>query len=423
MVQAGWLAGRPARCPLRVRAALAALLVGVFSLGPVREAEAQRPLLVGASISRTGAYAELAPALQHGYRLCVKHANEKGGVMGRPLQLVIEDDRSEPATAARLYERFITQDRVDALLGPYSSPITEAVADVAEKHRMPLVASGAAATSIFKKGRRYVFMLVSPAEVYLEGLVDMAARRGLRTLALIHEDTLFPRAIAEGTVALARTRGLSVVAVEAYPRGTKDFSGPLMRIRDANPDVLGAGTYFDDAVAITRQLERVDLNPKMFAATVGSDFPKFYTELGRTAEFVYGNSQWEPDLVALLRAGGRIPVTRRYPGAREFVEAHRREFPGVAISYHTAQGYGGCQVFVEAVRRADSLDGPKVRDALLKMDLNTVFGPFKVDADGVQIAHKMLMFQWQDGKKVIVWPDELAPDKPRFPTPPWSQRP
>jgi branched-chain amino acid transport system substrate-binding protein len=80
------------------------------------------------------------------------------------------------------------------------------------------------------------------------------------------------------------------------------------------------------------------------------------------------------------------------------------------------------QVLTEAVKRAGSLDREKIRDAILTMNLNTVFGAFKVDPDGLQIAHKMVMFQWQDGKKVIVWPEELAPGKPRVPTPPWSQR-
>ena len=124
-----------------------------------------------------------------------------------------------------------------------------------------------------------------------------------------------------------------------------------------------------------------------------------------------------------LRAGGLIPIARQYPGAREFVEAHNRAYPGADPSYHTAGGYAGCQVLTEAVKRAGSLDRDKIRDAILKLDFNTVFGAFKVDPDGLQIAHKLVMFQWQDGKKVIVWPDELAPVKARFPTPPWSQRP
>jgi branched-chain amino acid transport system substrate-binding protein len=107
---------------------------------------------------------------------------------------------------------------------------------------------------------------------------------------------------------------------------------------------------------------------------------------------------------------------------REFVEAHNREYPGADLSFHAAANYGACQVLTEAVRRAGSPDREKIRDAILKLDFNTVFGAFKVDPGGFQIAHKLVIFQWQDGKKVIVWPEELAPGKPRFPTPPWNQR-
>jgi branched-chain amino acid transport system substrate-binding protein len=408
---------------MRRSATLIAVLVATgLWLGTGPRAEAQQTIRIGASLSQTGPYAAPGQNQLRGYRLCVKHTNEKGGVLGRKLELVVEDDQSQPATAARIYEKLITQDRADAILGPYASPITEAVADVIEKHRMPMVATQGAATSTYKKGRKFVFMVPSAAEVYLEGLIDIAAQRGLKTVALIAEDTLFARAVAQGTVELARKKGLEVVSVEAYPKGTADFAAILTKVRAANPDVLAAATYFDEAVVITRQLKELNVNLKMFAVTVGGDLLKFYEVLGRNAEFVYGAAQWEPELVT-LRAGGLIPIARQYPGAREFLESYKKEFPGADFSYHSAGGYGGCQILVEAIKRAGSLDGEKIRDAILKMDLNTVYGGFKVDADGFQIAHKMVMFQWQDGKKVIVWPEELAPGKARFPTPPWSQRP
>jgi branched-chain amino acid transport system substrate-binding protein len=337
------------------------------------------------------------------------------------LELVVDDDQSQPTTAARTYEKLITQDRVDAILGPYASPLTEAVADVSEKHRMPLVATQGAATSTYRKGRKWIFMVPSAAEVYLEGVIHIAARRGLKTVAFINEDTIATRAIVQGAVELAKKTGLQVVFVEGYQTGRTDFSAILTRIGALRPDVLAAGTYFDDAVAITRQIKQLTVNPKMFAVTVGGDSLKFYEMLGRDAEFVYGASQWEPELV-MLRAGGLIPIAREYPGAREFFEAYRKEFPGADFSYHSAGGYGGCQILVEAIKRAGSLNGEKIREAILKMDLHTVYGGFKVDAAGFQVAHKMVAFQWQDGKKVIVWPEELAPGKPRFPTPPWSER-
>ena len=409
-----------------MRRASAAVVAGLISVslasGTPGIGQAQPPIRIGASIAHTGAYAAPAQNQLRGYRLCVKHTNEKGGVLGRKLELLVEDDRSQPATAARIYEKLITQDRVDAILGPYASPITEAVADVSEKHRMPMVATQGAATSTYRKGRKFVFMVPSAAEVYLEGVIDIAAKRGLKTVAVIGEDTLFARAVTQGTVELARKKGLEVLLVEAYPKGQADFAAILSRVRAATPDLIAAATYFDDAVAITRQLKELDVNPRMFAVTVGGDLLKFYETLGRSAEYVYGAAQWEPELVT-LRAGGLIPIARHYPGAREFVEAYRKEFPGADFSYHSAGGYGGCQVLVEALRRAGSLDGEKIRDAILGMDINTVYGGFRVDADGFQLAHRMVTFQWQDGKKVIVWPEDLAPGTPRFPTPPWSGRP
>ena len=149
------------------------LALGLFA-GPFA-AEAQPPIRIGASTSQTGAYAALAQGQLRGYQLCVKHTNEKGGVLGRKLELVVEDDQSEAATAIRIYERLITQEKVDLVLGPWGSPMTEPVANVTEKHRMPMVAPTAATTSIFKKGRKFIFMMMTPVEVYLEGFVELAA--------------------------------------------------------------------------------------------------------------------------------------------------------------------------------------------------------------------------------------------------------
>ena len=110
----------------------------------VAVAEAQPPIRVGATLSQTGSLAVMGQNQLRGYQLCVKHTNEKGGVLGRRIELLVEDDQSEGATAAALYEKLIIQDKVDAIFGPYSSPVTEAMADVAEKRRMPMIACAAA---------------------------------------------------------------------------------------------------------------------------------------------------------------------------------------------------------------------------------------------------------------------------------------
>jgi len=382
--------------------ALAALLAG-SSL----PAGAQGPIRIGASLSLTGTYAKLGKNQHEGYQLCIKELNAKGGLLGRKLDLVVYDDQSLPPTAVRLYEKLITEDKVDAVMGPYSSPVSEAAANVTEKYKKVMVAPLAATTSIFKKGRKYIFMVISPAEGYLEGLVDMAAKRGLKTVAIVNEDTLFSKAAASGAVELAKKKGLQVVFTEAYPKGNTDFSALLTKLRAANPDVVAAATYFDDAVALTRQMKELAVSPKMFGVTVGGDLPEFYDTLKQNAEYIYGATQWEPALP--------------YPGQNEFLDVYRKEF-GHDPSYHSAAGYAGCVVYAEGVKRAGGLDSDKVREALLKLETRTMFGDYKVDGDGFQLAHKMALFQWQDGKKHTVWPDELASAKTRFPTPSWTQR-
>jgi branched-chain amino acid transport system substrate-binding protein len=396
----------------------AGVVILALAIVPVAVAEAQKPIRIGASMSQTGSLAAPGQNMLRGYRLCVKHTNDRGGVLGRRIELIVEDDQSTGKTAAAIYERLITQDKVDVILGPYSSPITEVMADVPERHRMPMVVAGGAATSIFTRGRKYVFGIHSPAEAYLRGLIELAASRELKTVAVIYEDTLLQKSIGLGALEQARKRGLQVVLDESYPKGA-DFRAILGKVKAANPEVLAAASY--ETVTVTRLLKELGINPQMFGGTVEVAFPRFYETLGRDGEFVYGASQWEPDLVT-LRAGGLIPIARQYPGAREFVESYRREFSDAELSYHSAQGYGGCQVLMEAIRRAGSLESEKLRNAILKLDFNTVFGAFKVDPRGLQIAHRNVLFQWQEGRKVIVWPEELAPGKPRFPTPPWSQR-
>jgi branched-chain amino acid transport system substrate-binding protein len=370
-------------------------------------ADAQGPIRLGASLSLTGTYAKLGKNQHEGYQLCIKDLNAKGGLLGRKAELVVYDDQSLPATAVRLYEKLITEDKVDAVMGPYSSPVSEASANVTEKYKKVMVAPLAATTSIFKKGRKYIFMVISPAEGYLEGLVDMAAKRGLKTIAVVNEDTLFSKAAAAGAVEIAKKKSLQVVFTEAYPKGNTDFSALLTKVKAANPDVLAAATYFDDAVALTRQMKELNVSPKMYGVTVGGDLPEFYDTLKQNAEFIYGATQWEPTLP--------------YPGNQEFFETYKKDF-GHEPSYHSAAGYAGCVIYAEAVKRAGSLDADKVREQLLKLETKTMFGDFKVDADGFQLAHKMVTFQWQGEKKVTVWPDELAQAKPRFPTPPWNQR-
>lgn len=384
-------------------------LVGLsvaFAIAAPSPGGAQQPIRIGATMSVTGSTATQGVPGRNGYLLCQKHVNEKGGILGRKIEFLIYDDTSDGRTGARLYEKLIVEDKVDAVMGPYGSTVTEAVAPVTEKHRKVMIAPLAATTSIWEKGRRYIFMVLPPSELFLAGLIDMASRNGLKTVALIGEDALFPKAALKGAVELAKTKGMQVVIDETYAKGTKDFSAVLARVKAANTDVLGmAASSLNDFIVVARQMRDLDVNVKMFGNS--GAVAEFQEALGRAAEFAYGLSAWEPSLPN--------------PSIKEFVDGYQKEF-NRAPSFHAAGAYGSCQIFVEAARRAGSLDSDKLRDELLKLKTKTIFADFAVDERGVQTANNGLFIQWQDGKKVVVWPDQLATAKARFPTPPWSKR-
>ena len=248
-------------------------------------------------------------------------------------------------------------------------------------------------------------MVLSPLDVSAEGTIDLVARHGFKTIALI--GSLARPAIIKGALELTRKYGLPVVLHETFPSSTTDFSALLSKVKAAKPDVLVVGSPPADAITFTRQMRELDVNVKMYCATPAASYPDYYKKLGKTAEFVYSGSWWEPGLP--------------YTGNREFVAAYQQAFKRDP-SLVSASAYAGCQLFVDAVRRADSLDSDKLREALLKMKTQTVFGDFAVDERGYQIAHKALTSQWQYGQSVVVWPDAAATSKPLLPTPPWSQR-
>jgi branched-chain amino acid transport system substrate-binding protein len=169
-------------------------------------------------MSQSGAYSTQGVPARNGYLLCQKHVNENGGILGRKIEFLIFDDKSDDKTAPSLYEKLIVEDKIDAVMGPYGSPLTEAVAPETEKHRKVMLTPLAATTTIWEQGRRYIFMQLAPSELFLAELIDIGARNGLKTVALITEDTIFPKSAAKGTMDFAKnTRSTQRVTKTSRP--------------------------------------------------------------------------------------------------------------------------------------------------------------------------------------------------------------
>jgi branched-chain amino acid transport system substrate-binding protein len=239
-------------------------------------------------------------------------------------------------------------------------------------------------------------------------VLDIAQREGYRSIAVVNESTLFPKSTAQGTVKLAREKGLQVVLEEQYPEKVTDVSSLIQKAKSANAEILVGASYLPDALLLTRQSKDLDYSPRLLSFSVGAAMPDYGEALGKDADYVFGPSMWEPEL--------NTPGNSDF--VREYVAMFNRE-----PDYHSAAGYSAYQVLEAAVKATQGLDNQKIRDWIAAADMETVLpGRFKVDANGMMIGHDAVTIQWQGTNKVLVWPAKYATGSYKLPTPSWSQR-
>ena len=389
-------------------AALTAFLV----LAPATTSAHHRPnkvVLVGGAISQTGRFAEPAGRQVNAIKMWVEEVSARGGLLDHKINLVLLDDKSDTQTAVKLYEKLITEDKVDLLLAPYSSAITEAVANINERYKMPFVAYGASARPIWTKGRKYIFNIVPVAEDYQKGSLHLAKKIGVTKIAIIGEDTLFPRQSGVGAKEWADKLGLQVVLQENYTQRQTDFTALLQKCKATGAEAIISNSYFADAAAQVRQLRELNLNFKMFSGTVGPSLPNFAKQLGDTAEYVFGFSSWEP-----------LPDVLKHPGMKEFVAEYEKRF-GEMPNYHAGSTFGALQVTEAAVKKAGTSTARSCATPSRRSNVTTVFSRYKVDGTGMNQTDG-LTFQILKGERRIVYPEELAEMPAKLPIPQWSER-
>jgi branched-chain amino acid transport system substrate-binding protein len=387
--------------------AVAALLGAAVQLAAAPVARAQsKELVIGTSSSLSGPYAASGKYALEGTQLWAEDVNKRGGLLGRPVKLVYYDDKSDPNTAVQLYEKLITSDHAELIIGPYSSAVTSAVSTVAEKHRMVMIGPEAADTKIYSRGYRYNFEGQTQAGLYMVGALALAKAQGYKTLAMLSEDTAFPKAVASEVVKVVGDFGVRVVLNETYAKGSSDFSALLTKVKQLAPDLVFANSYLPDSQGIMRQARELGVDAKIFAVAVGAAEPEF-GNLGPAAEYVFGATQWFATMPTKDNKG--------------FVQRYQARF-GRDPDYHSAANYATGEVMEAAVKQVGSLDQDKLAAAISSMELDTVYGHFKVDPKGIQIGFRSALLQWQKGKQILVWPENLAQGKAILPTPPWSKR-
>ena len=384
----------------------AALALGLASLagGPATAAD---PVKVGVALSQTGNLADSAEHFKRGIELWRDQVNARGGLLGRPVEIVLYDDRSDPATAARLYERLITNDNVDLLISPWGSASTATASAVAEKHKRVFINAGGASEAIHQRGFRYVFQTAAPISAYVEGIGPLAEKYGLKTMAIVTRDYTASRDMVKVLDKITKERGIQITTTEYFPAGTSDFSSNIAKARQANPDMwIGVG-YPNEAIEMVRQFRSVNYLPKVFIHN-GVAQEDFLKSAGKDGEYVVAISLYEP-----------VVKTKGNP---DFVKTFTAKY-GYEPGYYAAFAFAGSTVLEEAVTKTGSLDQDKLRETLTTFETDTVMGHHKVDPKtGGQLGVRGLLDQVRNGRREIIWPEELKTIDAVIPVPAWSAR-
>lgn len=372
-------------------------------------------ITLGAAVSETGKYAREGKDTRQGYNTWLQWVNEEyGGIkVGDDrymVDIVYYDDEGDPDTAANLVEKLITDDEVDFLLGPYSSGLTMSTSAIAEKYGMIMVEGNGSSESIFERGFQNIFAVLTPAGNYAQSALKTLSDQGASSVVIAYEDTAFPTSVGIGAEKWAKEYGMEVLAVETYPVDVADVTAIMTKFRDLDPDVFVGGGHFNDALLFVRAAEELGFSPEM-VITVGPSNPEFVAEVGDSANYIIGPTQWE----------ATMSWEDEYFGTPADFAARYEEMWGEPPTYQAAESTATALALQLAIEQAGSLEMDAVRQALFDLDAMTFYGPINFDETGKNAAKPMGAIQIQDGVINVVAPPEAAVAD-LIPMVPWDER-
>lgn len=395
------------------------LLIGLLSVG-FAWGEQKKAWKIGVAVSLTGVFGKDGSLVKDAYTLWQETVNSHGGVNGAPVEIIFYDDKSDPATTAKLTEQLIVSDKVDLLLGGFGSSQLFAASPVAEKYQYPLISGGASSNKLFDRGFKYYFSTLGKATEEVRGCVDIftAVNPKPKTAAIVGADILFTSLACEGYKKYCESNGIEVIHHELFPMALQDYNSLLMKVKNKNPDILLVGSHLLVAMKTIKAMKEIDFNPKAVAFSYGPTVPKFVEDLKGDANYVIAASEWTPNMPYSGKVFGK---------ASEFNQLYLKRFSR-SPDYVEAAAAGGAvaqQIVIEELGLKPPLNKEnriKIMEALHKDKFETFYGKIEFGADGANEAHPPVAVQIQSGKLENVFPLEFAEAKILYPFKPWKER-
>ena len=389
-----------------------------------------KAIVIGHPACLSGRYAKAGEQAVGGIKAAVDWVNNVyGGVRIRWRKLPVEykyyDCESNREVVTTLIGRLITVDRVDCLFAPYSSELTLWGAPLAENRKILYMNHGGANNKIQWQGFQYVVQTIGPATRYHQGTLDMIHKIDpeAKRVALAYEDSEFARMVMEGAEAHAKRLGFDIVFNGTYPQGVTDLTSLLSALKATNPDFILGGGHFEDGLLFNRQMADLNLDTNGLSLIAAATLPAFYKTLTSMAEGITGPSQWEYGVKYSPLAAEKAGLPWIGPSQDEFVSLFKKAVGKDMIpDYHAAEAGAAVLALVMGVEKAGSVDSEKAREALRDLEFMSFYGVWDIDETGLQVGHSMVDIQWQDGKRVIVWPPEAQTGKLYYPMPTFAEK-
>jgi branched-chain amino acid transport system substrate-binding protein len=396
--------------------ALGALLVAAALILP-QAAKADDPIRIGLSVSLTGAVAPIGKQVLSALQIWRDDTNAKGGLLGRPIELVFYDDQSNPANVPGLYTKLIQVDKVDLLIGPYATNmVAPAIPVLMQFHKTTIGILANAANSKFHYDQ-YFSMLPTgpePQKSFAYGFFQLAAAQNPRpkAVAIIAADAEFAQNAADGArQTIKEMGGFETVMDQKYPPTTTDY-GPVVRAAQAlNPDIVFVAAYPPDTVGIIRAANEVGLAPKMFGgAFIGLLVTPIKAQLGPLINGIVNNEVFLP--AKSLVFPGTNEVLAKYQDAAKSQGIDPMGWAFVPIAYAAGQ------TLAQAVEATKGTDQVAIAAWLRTHTVHTVVGDITFGKDGEWAKSRVFFTQFQNvagnsldnfrdtTHEVVVWPDE-----------------
>jgi branched-chain amino acid transport system substrate-binding protein len=392
-------------------------LVAIAAAGLIPVARAADPIKIGLGMALTGGLSANGKPALLAMQIWKDEINKKGGLLGRPVELIYYDDQTNPATVPGIYTKLLDVDRVDLVVSGYGTNLIAPLMPIAIERKLTVIGIFGLANNEKYKYPNYFQISPTgpdPATSTAMGFFEVAAKQNPKpqTVAIVGADAEYPQTALVGAREIIKRLGFKTVYDKTYPPSTVDYTPIVRAIKATNPDILFVASYPPDSVGMLRAAHEVGLQPKIFGGgMVGLQFTTVMASMGPMLNGIVNYDYWVPE------------KTMMFPGIQEFFKEYQPRAAKEGVDtlgyYLPPYAYAAMQVLGQTIEATKGLDQQKIADHIRANEFNTIVGKIRFGKNGEWAKGRTLMVQYQKvqgndieqfrqpGKKPVLYPDEL----------------